>query len=88
MNDILKWEEIQNFYQNQWVQLIDFDWPEDEPHPRCGKVRLSASSRKDFNKLVLNSEPVDAARLYVGSHQLPEGEILSSNIVKMVLCES
>ncbi|MCI5065837.1 hypothetical protein MRY87_08945 [bacterium] len=86
MEKKLSWQEIEKKYHEQWVQLVDFDWPEGEPRPASGRVRLSAPTRKEFNKLVLEADPVDAARIYVGPHKLPKGDILSSNIVRIVPC--
>ena len=83
----LSWEEIQKRYNQQWVQLVDYEWPEGEPRPLSGRVRIHAPERREFNKLILESEAVDAARVYVGDHRLPESTILSSNIVKIIPCE-
>ena len=87
MNRILTWSEIEKTYPNEWVQLVDCEWPEGEPRPVAGRVRIHAASRKEFNKLVLEADPIDAARVYVGSHSLPKGTILSSNLVRIVPCE-
>ena len=87
MDKIFSWKEIEEKFNNQWVQLVDYNWPEGEPRPLSGKVRLHAPTRKEFNKCVLAAEPVDAARVYVGKHKLPDGYILSSHIVKVVPCE-
>jgi hypothetical protein len=84
MNKILDWKQIQKEYQHQWVQLVDYDWPDGEPHPKSGKVRINATTRKEFNKLVLQAEPRDAARIYVGDHSTPEGTVISSNITRIV----
>ncbi len=86
MEQVLSWQEIEKNYNQQWVQLVDYDWPEGEPRPKSGRVRLHASTRKEFNKLVLEAEPVNAARIYVGTHKMPEGIILSSNVVRITSC--
>lgn len=72
MEEILSWKEIEQKYQDQWVQLIDFEWKEGEPRPIRGKVRISAPTRREFNRLVLSSPPADAARIYVGTHGRPD----------------
>jgi len=86
MNKVMTWQQIEEEHNGQWVQLVDYDWPEEETYPRTGKVRLSAPTRKEFNRLVLEKEPVDAARIYVGEHKLPEGSIISSNITRIISC--
>lgn len=83
----LTWQQIEEKYDQQWIQLIEFDWPEGEVRPRSGCVRIHAQTRREFNRLVLEADGVNAARIYVGKHSLPEGTILSSNIVKIVPCE-
>ncbi len=88
MEEILSWKEIEQKYHDHWVQLIDFEWEEGEPRPIRGKVRISAPTRREFNKLVLDSPPANAARIYVGAHSLPDGIILSSNLTKIIPCES
>ncbi len=86
MEQVLSWREIEKNYNQQWVQLVDYDWPDGEPKPKSGRVRLHAPTRKEFNKLVLEAAPVNAARIYVGTHKMPEGVILSSNVVRITSC--
>jgi hypothetical protein len=83
MGKQLQWHEIEKTYPNQWIQLVDFEWAEGNPRPTKGVVRINASDRREFNRLVLDAEPVDAARVYVGSHNLPHNMYMRSNIVKM-----
>ena len=41
MNNKLTWEEIKHKYQDEWVQLVDYDWDKSEPDPRGGRSSLS-----------------------------------------------
>ena len=84
MDKQLLWDEIEKNYPNQWVQLVDFEWTEGNPRPSKGVVRISAPDRKEFNRLVLNADPVDGARVFVGSHNLPDSMYMRSNIVKVL----
>ena len=41
MEKKLTWEEIKKHYNQEWVELVDYDWPDTEPYPRDGVVRSS-----------------------------------------------
>ena len=86
MNEILSWPEIEERYNGEWVQLVDYDWPEGKPYPNAGHVRIHATTRKEFNRLVKQAAPVDAARLFVGKIKFDEGVIFSANAIKITAC--
>ena len=65
-NKKLTWEEIKKLYNEEWVELIDYDWPEEEPDPRAGVVRMHAKTRIEFDRLAAIDAPVDSACLFVG----------------------
>jgi hypothetical protein len=44
----LTWEQIEEQYDQEWVELIDYDWPEGMPYPQAGTVRVHASDCKTF----------------------------------------
>lgn len=88
MNKPLSWPEIEKLYNQEWVQLVDYDWPEGEPYPRSGRVRVHAESRKEFNRLITLKEGIqDAARVFVGKAMLPPHTIISCNSIKLLKCE-
>jgi len=62
----LSWDQIKLRYDKQWVHLVNFDWDEGMPYPTAGIVHVHADSRKEFNKLILESDPVSGARIFVG----------------------
>lgn len=75
----LSWEEIKKQYDTQWVELVDYDWPEEEPYPRMGTVRVHAKTRSEFNKLILKGNPPkDFAIIFVGEPHIPSNKIPSS----------
>ena len=88
MEEKLAWHEIEKFYDQQWVQLVEYEWEDGRPYPSSGVVRIHAPTRKEFNRLVLQSSAVDAARVFVGQSMLAKGVVFSPNIVKMTPCES
>lgn len=62
----LTWEEIESRYWHQWVQLIDFDWPDTEPWPTSAVVRVHSADKREFNTLAAKDRPRTTATLYVG----------------------
>ena len=86
MTEKLSWQEIERRYERQWIQLVDYDWPNGQQFPSSGCVRLHANSREEFNRLVLKAFPVDAARLFVGEPERESNVIFSPNTVKMTIC--
>ncbi len=70
----LTWEEIKRLYNEEWVELVDYDWPDEEPDPRAGIVRVHAKTREEFDKLAKVDAPHDSACVFVG-------ELFASNAV-------
>ena len=52
MEKKLTWQEIEQKYNREWVQLVDYEWSEGEPFPAVGVVRVHAADRKDFFRKV------------------------------------
>ena len=76
----LTWEEIEKQHDKEWVELIDYDWPDEEPLPRTGVVRVHAHARKEFDELILQDPPAEAAIIFVGERELPPNTIISANL--------
>lgn len=84
MTEHLTWQQIEKLYDKEWVELIDFDWPEEDLYPRAGKVRVHAASRKEFYQLAAIDPPSDSAFIFVGKVQRPKGVFLSANLKRVV----
>ena len=84
MSEKLIWEEIKARYDQQWVELVDYDWPEEETYPRSGVVKAHASERRQFYSMAGKDLPVDSAIVFVGKVKLPEGVIFSPGMRKVV----
>ena len=85
MAEKLSWEEIQQRYNGEWVELVDYEWLEGEPYPKAARIHAHAQSRKDFNKCcVENRFPGEAARLFVGRAMRTANSIFSCNAVKII----
>jgi hypothetical protein len=79
MTKKLSWERILAQYDQQWVELIDYDWPDEEPFPRAGTVRVHAASRKEFDRLINVNPPPDSAIVFVGKRKLSSDILWSAN---------
>ena len=80
MKKKLTWDEIKQHYDQEWVELVDFDWPETEPHPKSGIIRVHAKTRKEFDQLIQEDPPGKSAFVYVGVPKRPNNVILSANL--------
>jgi hypothetical protein len=69
----LTWEQIKERYSEQWVELIDYDWPDGVPWPKSGVVRVHSPERKEFWRLVKEKQPevTDSAIVYAGPVDRP-----------------
>lgn len=76
----LTWEEMMTLYDQEWVELVDFDWPDTETHPLNGAVRVHAKTRKEFDPLILKDPPTMSALAYIGVPNRKSGVILSANL--------
>jgi hypothetical protein len=79
MAEKLTWNEIEKLYDHEWIELVDFDWPDMETHPINGVVRVHTKSRIEFDKLINLDPPESSAYVFVGKRELKPGEIVSLN---------
>jgi hypothetical protein len=80
MEKKLTWDKIEKLYNRQWVQLIQYDWPEREALPRAGVVRVHAKTRQEFDRLIAREPQKNSALLFVGERKIPPGVLLSANL--------
>ena len=83
MNERLTWAEIEKLYRHEHVELVDYDWPEDEINPRSGVVSAHAKTLKELAALTKDSSANDAAVLFIGTIKPPPDTILSCNLVRI-----
>ena len=85
MGNKLTWQEIEQRYNQEWVQLVDYEWPEGEPFPSGGIVRVHAPDRKDFYRIVKETpqRPSDSAFVFVGNPAKEPG-IVHNNFHKVL----
>ena len=85
MSEKLSWEEIKELYDQEWVELVDYDWPEEDESPRTGIVRIHSPNRDEFYRLAATDSPVDSAIVFVGKQKLPKDQIFSPGMRRVVL---
>lgn len=85
MDKKLTWDEIQKLYDQQYVELVSYDWPEEDIHPRSGIVCAHSSDRVEFYKQVGKNSPVDSAIVFVGKVKLPKDVIFSPGMRRVVV---
>ena len=85
MEKKLNWDEIEKLYDQQYVELVNYDWPEEEIHPRSGIVRVHSSDRVQFYNEVGKDTPVDSAIVFVGKIKLPKDVIFSPGLRRVVV---
>ncbi len=66
MEKKLTWEEIKKLYNEEWVELVDYDWPDEQTDPRAGVVRVHAKTREEFDRLTDIDPPQDSAIVFAG----------------------
>ncbi len=76
MNKKLTWKTIEKLYSKDWVQLINYSWPDNSAKPRSGIVAAHAKKRATFDKLITTKRQKDSAVVYVGERKILKGEIL------------
>lgn len=74
-NKKLTWEEITKLYNDEWVELVDYDWPDEDLDPKAGVVRVHAKTREEFDRLTDVNPPKDSAIAYVGDLFAPDAGI-------------
>ncbi len=76
----LSWDQIEEQFDQEWVELVDYDWDMTQPDPSAGVVRVHSKDRREFDRLMLQDPPEDSAILFVGDLRLPENTFLSVNL--------
>ncbi len=80
MHEKLNWEEIQKRFDQEWVELVDYEWEDTKPYPSGGVVRVHSNNRKEFDRLILQDPPEDSAFVFVGKRKRHENVVLNFNM--------
>lgn len=74
----LNWNQIELLYDKEWVELVDYDWRDEDEYPSSGIVRVHSKSRKEFDKLINQDPPESSALVFVGKVERPKHSFLST----------
>ena len=89
--EIQSWDKIKADYNQEWVELISYDWPDTETYPISGIVRSHGSEKKDFYTQCQSAPvPDDSAILFVGPPKVVDSVALTPSLAFMLVqpCES
>lgn len=67
------------------MELVDYDWPEEEVDPRSGVVRVHAKTRKEFDELTSIDPPFDSAYVYVGRPHTRSDVLITRGFSRVVM---
>ncbi len=80
----LTWDEIKSLYDQERVELVDYDWPDGAPHPSCGIVRSHSADKKAFyEQCKRNPRPDDVAIVFVGPPKKSDGVVFSPSLARV-----
>ncbi len=79
----LSWEQICKEYNGEWVHLVDYEWEDSSPYPRSGVVNIHATTRKEFDQLMLQAMPISGARVYVGDSEEGHDLIMMGSLMRV-----
>ncbi len=65
----LSWSKLQDSFEGEWVELIDFEWNWTLAHPIWARVRHHASDRNELLSKIEQSGKVPGSIVfYMGAH--------------------
>jgi hypothetical protein len=85
MKKKLTWEKISKHYDQEWVELVDYDWPETDLYPHSGIVRVHAKTRAEFDDLADRDPPFDSAYIFVGEPMRNEDMVVTRGCSRVVV---
>jgi hypothetical protein len=82
----IPWSRIQDAFEGEWVELVDFAWKPECLHPHAGRVRHHSANRRELLEMIAKSgRSEDAIVLYVGP-SFPTALASSSGLDASSLC--
>lgn len=66
MKTRMPWSQIKDVFSGEWIELVAYDWPWGNPHPRWGIVRFHAADRQELlEQIAENDEREESLVLFV-----------------------
>lgn len=64
----IAWSKIKNFFEGQWVELVDYKWDWNAAAPSCARIRHHAAHRSELLELIRRDDPVQGSVvLFIGA---------------------
>jgi hypothetical protein len=87
LEENLTWEQIKERYPDEWVELVDYDWPDEIPWPRSGVVRVHSPRRKEFWRLAKEKQPEVNGSAIVFTGPVDRPGVVRNNLMTITVCE-
>lgn len=87
MSARLTWDQIGVLYDKQWIELVNYQWPDVSPYPSAGEVRIHSGDRKEFYRKVKLNPVADSAILFVGKLDIPLSTVTCSSSMLLSTCK-
>ena len=66
----IPWSHIRDFFEGQWIELVDYKWDWNAPTPTCGTIRHHSSDRAELLELIRKDRKIEGSVvLYVGNRR-------------------
>jgi hypothetical protein len=82
-NQRVTWEQIKTSYNQEWIELVDYIWPDGEMYPLEGVIRSHGANKKEFHlQCRKDPMPLDSAILFVGPPVSKDGALFSPSLIR------
>ena len=64
----IAWSKLKNFFEGQWVELVDYKWDWNAAAPSCARIRHHATGRAELLELIRRDGAVKGSVvLFIGA---------------------
>ena len=82
-NQRVTWEQIKTSYNQEWIELVDYVWPDGETYPLEGIIRSHGPDKREFHlQCRKDPMPLDSAILFVGPPVSKDGALFSPSLIR------
>jgi hypothetical protein len=64
----IAWSKLKNFFEGQWVELVDYKWDWNAAAPSCARIRHHATDRSELLELIRQDKKIPGSVvLFIGA---------------------
>ena len=64
----IAWSKLKNFFEGQWVELVEYKWDWNAAAPSCARIRHHATDRSELLELIRRDKKVPGSVvLFIGA---------------------